>query len=336
MSLLERDIQPDALLNLPPTDLAFLWMTGRVDFVSVDSFLANIVQKANKDAILWGPQARLLGRIMTKAWDEEGSVLIDAILSAIDFTGDISVDEAAIKKAFKKYKNVGKKTWAVAKKKIRSAMELTVRKATTHFNKQRKEIEKADLTKEQFELFMLEAFEDHLEAFATEYPERILYPEVTKLAKIVQVDSQFRALPKAQLKKRLQSIAKLPTKYFKTASDVHAGRLWQFTGLQMAHEREVTDFQVVAQHDKKTCPVCRRLDGRFFPVERIYTKALNFLDERGNADKIAEAFPFPRYDDLKGLSRDQLREKDLIPPYHNLCRCEIIMLWKRTEPIGNI
>jgi hypothetical protein len=108
--------------------------------------------------------------------------------------------------------------------------------------------------------------------------------------------------------------------------DVYAGRAWQGTTISLAHEKGFDQYQVIAVTDKLTCPVCSRLDGRTFKVEKSYDKFDTYLHTQGNVDKIISLFPFPRVADVDNKSPAQIGVSGWMPPFHPKCRCEMVML----------
>jgi NMD protein affecting ribosome stability and mRNA decay len=57
----------------------------------------------------------------------------------------------------------------------------------------------------------------------------------------------------------------------------------------MAHEQGVTAYQVVAQQDKRTCPLCQRMDGKYFEVQQAYDKMIKYLETYERMKKLLEA-----------------------------------------------
>jgi len=328
----------DELLQLDSFDLAFLTMTGYVRFVPLEKFVANVC-KANKDTVLWGPQARLLQRILTTAFNKHAKPLMNALTDAFDLSEDISLKKNP-DRLFKKHKNVGKKAWKEVEEKIKSALELTGKKARQNFEKK---ISRATAKKQDVrDLYLAEALADHIQTFMETYPNRILHPEIERLVEIVETNPAMRTIDKVALRDRLKDISKMPERYFTNVADVHAGRMWNFSGLQMMQATGITTYQVVATWDRRTCPVCKNIDGKIFDVPQAYAKMTEYLDiDPGNPEAIAEAMPFVRFSDVDNKSPKEVRAMGLTPPFHPRCRCDVVVLGTRTvggaerpRPIG--
>lgn len=309
---------PEELISLDSFDLGFLVLTGYMQFVPVEVFVMKAAQAIKKDVILWGPESKLIAHVLKKAWKKHGVKLTDAIIAAFDLTGDVSVKPKKVKVAFKKHKNVGKKVAKATKKKVLQAFARVGRKANKYYTKK---LKKARAKKqEEKELWVILA--GQLEVYIEMYPERILAAEVERLVTLTMTAPDKRAVNAIVLRERIERIVVNPLNYMDNVSDVHAGRVWHFTGLQMAQEEKITRAIVIAQEDKVTCPVCRRMDGRTISVTQQISrmeKALALTDP----EKINKALPFPRVKDLDNMSPKQIRDAGWSLPFHSRCRCDV-------------
>jgi len=48
------------------------------------------------------------------------------------------------------------------------------------------------------------------------------------------------------------------------------------------------------------------------------------------ATEISQAEPFPRVADIDNKTLDEISRMGLLPPFHPRCRCDVVMLWKKT------
>ena len=303
-------------------DTAFLVLTGYVQFVPIEVLVMKAAQAVKKDVILWGPESKLIAYMLKKAWKKHGIKLTDAVIAAFDLTGDISVEPKKVKAAFKKYGNVGEEVTRMTKKKVLQTLARIAKKATKHYKKQ---IEKARVRKqEEKELWAI--LGGQLDTYVEMYPDRVLTKEVERLVTLTMTAPDRRAVNAITLRNRIENIANHPLNYMDNVSDIHAGRAWHFTGLRMAQSEGITTAIVIAQEDKVTCPVCRRLDGRRIEVARSIERmeeALSLTDP----DEISKALPFPRVHNLDNMSPKQIMDAGWTIPFHARCRCDFEYLW---------
>lgn len=320
---------PD-LEELDSFNLAFFVLMGTLTLFDVDEAHMNVL-KASKDTRLWGPESVLLSSIIYKGWiDHGGADFTDKLIDAFDTSGDISVNAKRVEAIFKKYKNVGKKVWKEVEEKALAAIDKTAASASRYFKKQRKDAEKSEMM-DAWEKFIKATSANHIRKFLEAYPERIAHPQIKKLVLEAIKNPNLRTIDRANLLRRVRRISNLPKQYIKNVSDIHAGRIWNFTGLTMAREQGVREFQVISVLDNLTCPVCMRLHGTRFKVEVVHEKMVSFLSEEGNQDAIAKAFPFPRMKDVDNISAAKRRSLQTMPPFHGKCRCDIVMLWSSID-----
>jgi hypothetical protein len=114
--------------------------------------------------------------------------------------------------------------------------------------------------------------------------------------------------------------------YFALAASLQVSRLSAFGFLAKAVERGLEHYRIDAVLDDRTCPVCKELDGKVFPVEAGFAHANMILDVQ-NPSELQSIAPFYAQDkisvaQLKLYSTDDLIEQGLLlPPFHFLCRC---------------
>ena len=109
------------------------------------------------------------------------------------------------------------------------------------------------------------------------------------------------------------------------ASSLHTSRLAQWGFTTEAELTGVTAYEVSEQLDGRTCPVCREMDGKVFPVSTAKTKLERWLSVDDPAD-LKTVAPWPKQDaasiqSLKGMTTSELIGAGYdTPPYHPRCR----------------
>lgn len=325
--------QTPVFKSLNSFDLAFLILRDTLFLQDLETTCIDVL-KASKDVSLWGPESVLLFSVLYKEWINQGGLdFTDKLIAAFDTSGDISVDSKRIETTFKEYNDIGKKIWEKTDKKVFAIFKTVCNSATRYFSKQSKKTKKTkkDDTLDKWKLAIKGASAKHIRKFIESYPERFMHPQTKKLAEQALKNPNFRMIDRFALKERINKISKVPKAYIKDVSDIHAGRVWNFTGLIMARAQKVKEFQIISMLDNLTCPVCMRLHGTRFTVEIVYEKMRNLLGEDGNEKALIKAFPFPRIKDVDNVSAEQKRSLQTMPPFHGKCRCDVVMLWASTE-----
>lgn len=261
-------------------DLAFLSLTGHIKFADVSDLLFSLATSRAESVAFWGPETALTALAFKSAWKAVGGEKFTKdLISAFDLKGDISVDSVTIERLFKRERDVARRMWPLAEEKVLHALAATQERAGLHFERQSLRLlaKKGKRERGAWDDYVRDAMQDHVGTFTKSYPERVLHPEVQRLVRITEKDPNARLIDKAELTNRINKIAGMPQDYFTNASDVHVGRVWVFTGLQAAHEQSVSEYMYVAQHDKRLCPVCRRLDGKTFSVQQAHERMTKYL-----------------------------------------------------------
>lgn len=332
----------EEILDLDSFDLAFLSMTGHVKWTDPfdSTYLAiKALESHGSPDYLWGPEADLMQRALVQAYRKHGKEEVEKIKDAFDFSpeadDEILVDMSKINARIKATKSLGKKMWLQAGGKVRAAIDSAVERSLEHFKRQQsREVrlpkQWEDRIRKQegltWEEFLAAAEADHVAEFTQRFPERVLHPEVRRLAGLSQSKEALRKIDKVQLRDRLDQIGNLPEDYFANMSDVQAGRAWTFTGIEYAYSQGITEYMVVSERDKAVCPVCRRIDGRTFRVTDVREKMIEALNAETSED-VVEAMPFPRVSEIDNQDFETVRDMGLVPPFHGRCRCDVIMAW---------
>lgn len=319
-------------------DLAYMVLTDKAqgfDFKDCSC----VCLKSDKDVKAWGPEARLLGDIISKIWKRKADVFLTSLRECFEIDPKVKVDTARVNRIFKEYKNIGLLTWKTGEKKARKILETTTGRAAEYFLKQaknarKKEAKKSDLDEAvDYQTFIAIAMGDQIAAFMEKYPDAILHPEIERLSNYIKVSQETASIDKYEISKRLDLIQQKGPAYFEQMTDVEVGKAWTATGIEMAYRNGVQEYMIVAQVDdpNKPCPVCRALHGKRFSVEKARENVDHLMSLTGTEDFAKEA-PFPRIDDLKNLSREEFYDRGDLPSFHNGCRCDVIMSWGGTLP----
>jgi len=309
-------------LSLDAFDLAFMAVTQNVKFI--DPLVAIAAKlKADGDTLLWGPEAKLMQVALWNAWEIHAEPLIDAIYDNFDLTGDISVDETGIQEAFREYFDVGVWAYSAARPKILQLLAIIQRRAIDYFRDQRVAKAEIDDLLDDY----LYSMDLDLAAYMAEFPESIYLLEVEKVIRIAELPPGTRRVDVLALRERIAKLRTMPRGQFGLTTDIDAGRAWQHTGIFYADQNNATVYQVLAERDRVTCPVCKKLDGTTYTVKGQVEKINQFMEAAGNVDAVSQIYRFPRIEDVDNRSPEELRNQDLIPPFHGNCRCEIVVIY---------
>ena len=123
-------------------------------------------------------------------------------------------------------------------------------------------------------------------------------------------------------------------------SSLHTSRLssWGFT--KEANFRGITHYQVSEQLDSRTCPVCRTMHGRKFPVGPAQTKLENHMSIT-DMNELKSIAPWPKQNAsavkaLGEMSNSKIQQNGWdTPPYHPLCRGVLVPQGTLKEKLPN-
>ncbi len=111
-----------------------------------------------------------------------------------------------------------------------------------------------------------------------------------------------------------------------TAS-LHISRLAQYGFLAEANSINIAFYEIDEVLDSRTCPVCREMDGKVFPVNSAHSRLIFDLSQGSdNEESLKATSPWPRQDKASVASLKRMGTGDLIqkgldtPPFHPLCR----------------
>lgn len=326
---------PQILNELDSFDVGFLAATEKIRLI--DNFDASfMVLKAvldeSRDVELWGPEAALLAKVLVSAWRKVGGKFLLKARDAFSLEGDISVDVNRINGLLEENGDLGKKLWNEVKKKVEAVINQTQVQALEFYLRQRdsqiaEKSEATDFTKEDWAKYVASSAQGHLETMLKGFPDRSVHDEIRRLAGIVDTNPLMRTVDRAALEKRILSLDKLGIGNLEGMADINVGRAWSWSGLELGSQQGITEYQIIAELDQKTCPVCERLHGRTFPLEKARGQMQDFMGKAHSAATLAAGMAFPRVSQVDNKSPEQIRAMAVSPPFHGSCRCQVVLLW---------
>jgi hypothetical protein len=173
----------------------------------------------------------------------------------------------------------------------------------------------------------LEAVDQDLAAYMATFPEEVYLLEVEKVIRVTELPPGSRNVDKLALRERIRQLRTVPRGQFGLTTDIDAGRTWAHTGILYASDTNATTYQILAERDRITCPVCQKLDGTTYSVPRQRDKIDQFIEAAGDKGAVSGLYRFPRIEDVDNRSPEELRNLDLMPPFHGNCRCEISIIY---------
>ena len=127
-----------------------------------------------------------------------------------------------------------------------------------------------------------------------------------------------------------------------TGANLSTSRLVTFGFLSEAQERGLETYDITGEVNGRTCPICWRMYGRSFEVDRPLARLEQQLTT-GDPNKLKASQPFPSSSkagllELEELSASDLQERGWdTPPFHQLCR-NVLQRTRimRTEVMTNV
>lgn len=110
------------------------------------------------------------------------------------------------------------------------------------------------------------------------------------------------------------------------SANLTTSRVISYGFLVEAKTTHHTEYQISAELDDRTCPVCEYMDGKTFSVDTELGKIEQVL-QTTDPQELKSIAPWPSQStqglaDLKGLSDDELQTSGYgSPPFHPACRC---------------
>lgn len=122
-------------------------------------------------------------------------------------------------------------------------------------------------------------------------------------------------------------------------ANLTTSRLVSYGFLSEAHVLQISTYQVTEILDDRTCPVCQRMHGKTFEVEKALTHLDTILRVQ-DPQELKSLSPWPKQTkqalyDLDKLSNEELQGKGWdTPPYHPLCRGTLVLVGTVTEVVS--
>ena len=172
--------------------------------------------------------------------------------------------------------------------------------------------------------------EDQLALFVETFPERILHPQIDYLISLLPEYENAREIDITRLAERAERITS-GGDYWDGLSDVHVSRLWHQDGVALAAENKITQMQIIAKLDDRTCDVCMVMHGNIVNVDQAAAKFDQDMEIQ-DPDEYADSWAFPRFNEVQLLSADDITSAGYMPPFHpghkgqDGCRCTMRFL----------
>jgi hypothetical protein len=134
-------------------------------------------------------------------------------------------------------------------------------------------------------------------------------------------------------------ISKSGSAVVSAASSLHTSRLANYGFLTEAALFGVTKYRVSEQLDGRTCPVCRRMDGKVFDTADAYERLDGILRVE-DQQALKQMSPWPKQTkagiaELDRMSNRQLQERGFaFPPYHPKCRGVLLPVDGNPPPLA--
>jgi hypothetical protein len=325
MCLTCRVPKEEELLGLDPFDLAFLTITGHVRWVDPFDYAFKVMKAAkahDSKIILWGPEAEMLFRAVENEFEKTLLPTINKIIKCFDLSGDVTVDAARARALNAKLREMGNEFADSLQTPAATVIETILVNAEKHFLAQ-KETATKQLTEAGWREYLAEANGKHLDEFLRKFPEDRLHPQIEKLIVLGETSASRRLIDRGVLTERIGRLGDSARMSLSEMTDVEAGLAWTGTGLGLASSQGVTHYVIQAEEDKRTCPVCMRLNGRKVSVEG----AIGVFESVMGGHR---RHHFPRVPEIDNVSPDEVEGMNLFPPFHPRCRCDLGFLWRET------
>ena len=168
----------------------------------------------------------------------------------------------------------------------------------------------------QFEVLLKEIATEQIRKRGHKSIEKARREDTKKADEVIKADPVTVALG---------PIGSLGQEFAHLASNLHTSRLNSFGFIAEALEQGFTHYQVDEVMDKRTCPVCREMNGKVFTVQQGAMQAMTMM-QNDDPDSMRQLAPWPRQDKASVARLAQMDSNELaaaglpLPPYHPSCR----------------
>ena len=98
-------------------------------------------------------------------------------------------------------------------------------------------------------------------------------------------------------------------------------------------EAGITEYEILAMHDERMCPICANMHGRVFSVPKARAK-INSALEIEDPEAFKAAMPWLTTPPA-GVSNESLEAAGmLLPPFHGRCRCTVVSTFTANSSIS--
>lgn len=274
---------------------------------------------------------RLTTRILTDAWKESSRSWAGHVVSAIK-DGDAARAQGLVKSS----RAIGAHMRAKVRIPLNAALLACQRKAAREWpavlGLKRKFAKAGGILNDPERREKLRAIKQRqMETFVEEFPDRFLDPEISRLIDLMPEYETAREVDLEDIGERAERMLKGEA-YWEGLSNVEVSRLWHADGIALAKEQGIGRMIIMAMMGAvpPPCDVCEVMHGQEVDVDSASDK---FAEDGEIEDpkEYAEAWSFPRFNEVQLMSGEEITGDDHMPPFHLHCRCTMVPLSSKEE-----
>lgn len=312
----------------PTFDQSFMLMAGHIQLLTPFEKAFMVLKdalKPGRDAMLWGPEAVLMAKVLMNAVEEATRETARSFREQFDLSGDISLfDEEEARRLADRLSEEIKLAGPKVKNKVIAIATTMVERATAY---------EATLHDPDEQVIVVKILDSMVEDIIDSLPERVeraleLAAEqnlaaLTKLINNVVSKPALRNMDKLDIERNLNDLLKSVRGRMETLSDIDLGKMWSYTVLINMELDGVAVFISVAEMDNRTCDVCLRLHGKEIEIKTTLQSLAKYLKTPNNPPE------FIGFEDVDNKPPEFFKGLGNAPPYHPRCRCSMIPLGVR-------